>query len=136
MLQQIVPSRRSDWGTVLTLELFTLWDSIPYIPSDCNIIQNETADTVAKETFKLKSNCYRKDITQQCHPTHKQYLTGIWVQQWETSNTGRIYFTVLNRINDITIYKGLKRQYQTFVATEFTCINSKHQTARFVKTAN
>ena len=37
-------------------------------------------------------------------------FTETWVQQWATSNT------VLNRINDITIYKGIKHQHQTFGA--------------------
>jgi hypothetical protein len=41
-------------------------------------------------------------------------FTETWVQQWPTSNRGTTFFTIQNRINDITIHKELKHQYQTF----------------------
>ena len=61
-------------------------------------------------------------------------FTETWVQKLETSNTERIFFAIKNIINDITVCKGLKCQYQTFgakarvrhIVQYHICINSKY----------
>lgn len=86
-----------------------------WIPSHCGIPGNEKVDNIAKQATYLQPRPLQVISLSSAFASVKSHFTNLWINNWLSSDKGKILQSVQKKPNDLEMYKNLPRHVQTFL---------------------
>ncbi|KAJ4444903.1 hypothetical protein ANN_06701 [Periplaneta americana] len=86
-----------------------------WIPSHCGIPGNEKVDDIAKQATYLQPRPLQVISLSSAFASVKSHFTNLWINNWLSSDKGKILQSIQKKPNDLEMYKNFPRHVQTFL---------------------
>ncbi|KAJ4430268.1 hypothetical protein ANN_22480 [Periplaneta americana] len=86
-----------------------------WIPSHCSIPGNEKVDNITKQATYLQPRPLQVISQSSAFASVKSHFANLWINNWLSSDKGKILQSVQKKPNDLEMYKNLPRHVQTFL---------------------